>query len=390
MRPARFRLLALSLTSLLLAACATTPAPLSCKAPATPLAPASIGRLALVAQATLPRQPNNLMLDYGGISAIDYEPQSGHWYLISDDRSSRAPARFYEADIRYGAQGFSSLQVLRVQPFRQPDGSYYPPKSVAGEVPDPESLRIDPCQGGLIWSSEGDRKLGLDPFIRRSTLDGRYTGSIALPQNLRMHPKEMRGPRDNLTLEGLAFTQGGRELWASVEAPLYEDGPLPDLTQGAYTRFNRIDLASGKVRQYAYPLDAIPLPGSYGEKRADQGVSEILAIDDTHLLVIERSGREVGDGAFDFDIRLYEATLGQASDVAGLASLQGTAFVPMQKRLLLHLNEAGLGHVDNIEGAAWGPPLPDGRAALVLVADDNFAANQLNQMILLAVEPGKP
>lgn len=387
MRRPRPCLLALSLASLLLGACATTPVPLSCKAPLPSLAPASVGSLALIASTTLPRQANNTLLDYGGLSAIDYEPQSGHWYLISDDRSSRAPARFYEADIRYGAQGFSALQVLRVQPFRQPDGSYYPSKSVGGEVPDPESLRIDPCQDGLVWSSEGDRKLGLDPFIRRSTLDGRYSGSIALPQNLRMHPKEERGPRDNLTLEGLAFTHGGRELWASVEALLYEDGPLPGLKQGAYTRFNRIDLASGRVRQYAYPLDAIPLAGSYGEKRADNGVSEILAIDDTHLLVIERSGREVGEGAFEFDVRLYEASLAQASDVAGLASLQGAAFVPLQKRLLLHLNKAMPGHVDNIEGAAWGPPLPDGRAALLLVADDNFAANQVNQVILLAVEP---
>ena len=384
-------LLAPALAALLLAACASSLQPsgsaLTCTAPLPSLAPSGIGKLSVLATATLPRQATNTLIDFGGISGLDYSPQAQRWVMISDDRSQRAPARFYEADIRYDAAGFSRLDVLRVQPLRQADGGYFPSKRESGEVPDAESIRIDPCQGGLVWSSEGDRKLGLDPFIRRTTLDGRYSGTIPLPANLRMYPKEDRGVRDNLALEGLTFTQGGKVLWASMEAPLYEDGPPPGTERGAYTRFSRIDLASGNRRQYAYPLDAVPVAGSYGEKRADNGVSEILAIDDQHLLVIERSGHEVGKGAFEFDVRLYEATVTGASEVLELPSLNGAAFIPLKKRLLLHLNQAGIGRIDNIEAASWGPRLADGRATLLLASDDNFADNQVSQFILLAVDP---
>ncbi|GAB3255792.1 esterase-like activity of phytase family protein [Chitinimonas naiadis] len=383
-------LLATALIALLLAACATPPVhTLTCTAPLPSLAPTGIGKLSVLATTTLPRQATNTLIDFGGISGLDYNPQTQRWVMISDDRSQRAPARLYTADIRYGAAGFSRLEVLQVQPLRQADGGYFPSKREGGDVPDAESIRVDPCQGGLVWSSEGDRKLGLHPFIRRATDDGRYSGTIPLPTNLRMVPGQERGVRDNLALEGLTFTQGGKVLWTSMEAPRYQDGPLPSTEHGAYTRFSRIDLAGGNSRQYAYPLDAVPVAGSYGEKRADNGVSEILAIDDEHLLVIERSGHEVGKGAFEFDVRLYEATVTGASNVLDLPSLNGTTYTPLKKRLLLHLNQAGIGRIDNIEAASWGPRLPDGRATLLLASDDNFADNQVSQFILLTVDPAR-
>ena len=41
---------------------------------------------------------------------------------------------------------------------------------------------------------------------------------------------------------------------------------------------------------------------------------------------------------------------------------------------------------DNIEGMTFGPPLPDGRLPLVLVSDNNFAATQTTQFIVLVLE----
>jgi hypothetical protein len=58
----------------------------------------------------------------------------------------------------------------------------------------------------------------------------------------------------------------------------------------------------------------------------------------------------------------------------------------VSKRLILDV-EADLGIApDNIEGMAFGPALPDGRLPLILVSDNNFAANQTTQFIVLAVE----
>ena len=131
-----------------------------------------------------------------------------------------------------------------------------------------------------------------------------------------MHPEAELGVRDNLAIEGLAFTPDASSLWVSMEAPLYEDGPVPTLQQGGFARFTRLDRQGRVLGQYAYPVDPIPLPPSGGHRRADNGVSEILSTDAGTLLVVERSGREVEEGAFQFAIRLYEASAADATDVS--------------------------------------------------------------------------
>ena len=57
----------------------------------------------------------------------------------------------------------------------------------------------------------------------------------------------------------------------------------------------------------------------------------------------------------------------------------------MEKSLLLDLRTLGL-PLDNIEGMAIGPTLPDGRRSLILVSDDNFAATQFTQFLLFALD----
>lgn len=338
--------------------------------------------LSYLGGATLAREAQGPLQHFGGISGMDRDAATGTWYLLSDDRSARAPARFYTAAIDLDASGLHGVRITGVVPLRQPDGSVYPNARQGGEVPDPEALRIDPANGELLWSSEGDRRLGLSPFVRRATREGRYVAEVPLPPQLLVHKEAELGARDNLTIEGLAFSADAASLWVSMEAPLYEDGPVPTLQQGGYTRFTRLDREGRLLAQYAYPLDAIALPPSGGQLRADNGVSDILATATGTLLVVERSGREVEDGAFQFAIRLYEASVGDATDVSRVASLQGASFKPMHKRLVLDLAKAGI-ETDNIEAAAWGPRLPDGRATLLLASDDNFHPRQANRFIAL-------
>ena len=64
--------------------------------------------------------------------------------------------------------------------------------------------------------------------------------------------------------------------------------------------------------------------------------------------------------------------------------LPGT-FVPVDKRFILDV-QTDLGIVpDNLEGMAFGPPLPDGRLPLILMSDNNFDPAAVNQYIVLAV-----
>jgi hypothetical protein len=370
---------------LVLAGCAGTPRPAAVPAAAAQQPAASIA-LRFLGSATVARQPEGTLRDFGGISGIDRDAATGVWYLLSDDRSARAPARFYTADIDLDASGIRSIRVTGVVPLRQADGSVFPGQKQGGDVPDPEALRIDPLGGELVWSSEGDRKLGLNPFVRRASREGRFVAELPLPENLRVHPEAERGVRDNLAIEGLAFTLDASSLWVSMEAPLYEDGPVPSLQQGGFARFTKVDRQGRVLGQYAYPVEPIPLPPSGGRRRADNGVSEILSTDAGTLLVVERSGREMEEGAaFRFAIRLYEASAADATDVSRTASLQGGGFIAMRKRLVLDLSAAGI-DTDNIEGAAWGPRLPNGNATLLLVSDDNFHPQQVNQFLAFEVQ----
>lgn len=367
MRPARCLALALLLA---LGGCASAPPALS---------------LRFLGGATVARQDEGALRDFGGISGIDHDAATGTWYLLSDDRSARAPARFYTATIALDAAGLHAVHVHQPVTLRQPDGSPFPNARERGVVPDPEALRIDPRDGQLAWSSEGDRRRALQPFVRSASRDGRFAGELPLPANLRLHANAELGARDNLSLEGLAFTPDGNSLWLAMEGPLYQDGALPSLHQGAHVRFTRVDRQGRVLAQFAYPVDAIPLPPAEG-LRADNGVSEILARDDTTLLVVERSGREVEPGVFRFAVRLYEASVAGATDVQAVASLRGAAFVPLQKRLLLDLSQAGIDS-DNVEAAAWGPRLPNGHRSLLLVSDDNFDPRQASRFLAFEVMP---
>lgn len=351
----------------------------------------SISALKLLGTAVVSRTADGVRKNFGGISGIDRDPKTNIWYLLSDDRSEVAPARFYTAAIDIDASGFRSIDILSAVALQQADGSPFPGPGKfagdrsAGEVPDPESVRVDPVNGDIVWSSEGSRRLGLHPFVKRADRNGVFVAEIPIPDNLKHDVNHEIGSRNNLTIEGIAFSPDGSTLWASMEGPLYQDGPVSTLAAGSVARFTKLARDGKALAQYAYPVDPIPAAATGGKRRADNGVSEILVIDQDTLLVIERSGHEIDESLFRFSARIYEVKVGAATDVAGMHSLAGAAYVPMTKRLLLDTNTLGLSHVDCLEAATWGPRLPNGNATLVLASDDNFASNQVSQFIAFEV-----
>jgi hypothetical protein len=337
--------------------------------------------------------PNDAEIDgtlVGGLSGLDYDPASQEWAIISDDKSDHAPARFYLAHIAVGG-GAPQVTLEHAVMLREPDGSPYSGAKVGGEVPDPESIRFDPSGKALWWTSEGDRKLGLSPFIRETAPDGKFMADLLVPPMFAIHKTEELGPRHNLSFEGLSFTPAHDALWLGMETALYEDGPIATVEAGSIARFTKFDLAGKVVAQYAYPLDAIQ--SKPAGKNGDNGVSEILALDAGRLLVIERSGVEDGDGTWTMYIRLYEADAAGATDVSGMRALSGANYKPMRKRLILDLSKMpelgsnALPFIDNIEGVSFGPNLADGNRSLVLVSDNNFNPNQVTQFLAFEVLP---
>ena len=327
----------------------------------------------------------------GGLSGIDYDPATGRYVLISDDRSHDAPTRFYVASLQIDASGFHAATLDGVVPLRRPDGSTYPENAA-----DAEAIRYDARTRSVWWTSEGMRKLGpskrtagmqlVDPFIRQSTLDGRHLGEVPLAPMFHI-TAEPRGPRDNLVFEGLTLAVDGQSLWVSMEGPLLQDGPMATMADGAWSRVSRYDrLPDGGfgalAAQYAYRIDPIPSRGAWTSAYAQTGVSEILAVDATRFFVLERA-RVLGEG---WRIRLFEADLDGASDVKALDSLvaEGVSFTGMTKALVLDFDTLGV-PIDNLEGMCLGPTLVDGHRTLVLVADDNFSGGQSTQLMALEI-----
>jgi len=324
----------------------------------------------------------------GGFSGIDYDAARGEWSAVTDDRSAQGPVRYYTLQLGFDDQQFSSLAFTGVTTLLQEDGTPYPNSAGAnagkGVLPDIESLRIDPLDGTLWYSSEGERKMGMDPFVRHASRDGKLIGTLPLPPMFHMSPDRKWGPRNNLSFEGLSFAPDGRSLWLALESPLYQDGPIPTPQHGALSRITQLGRYGKILRQFAYPVDAIPAEPGPG-KACDNGISEILAVNGDVLLVLERAAVQGADGKYVNYIRLYETDARGATDTAAIPALAGAGIVPARKRLVLDFTSLKLPLLDNLEGMSWGPRLPNGKDTLLFISDDNFSPTQITQLLLFEV-----
>lgn len=365
-------------------------AALAACAPATRLAPASpassVSALRFIGEHRVQHRAMFQDTMLGGFSGLDYDAARGRWVIETDDRCTHNPARYYEAELDFDGSVLRPVRFLGWHYFLDADGKDFAASAAGCVRADVESIRIDPLDGSIWYASEGDRRYGLDPFIRHATREGALLGELPLPDNFRVHKDEARGSRYNATFEGLAFAPDGRSLWASIEWPLYEDGPVPTPQHGAVVRMTQF-LRDGQVlRQFAYPLDAIPAEPGPG-KEAENGVSEILALPDGELLVLERATVQDAAGVHTNYVRLYATDSRRASDVKALPGLDGAQYTPARKRLVLDFSKQSLPQAFNLEAMSFGPRLPDGHATLVFASDDNFGKGQVTQFLLFEVLP---
>jgi hypothetical protein len=331
---------------------------------------------------------------FGGISGLDYDPSTNSYYGISDDRSQNAPpggnpaARFYNLSISVNENGFvgpTPVTINSVTRMLRPDGTTFPSLGV-----DPESIRRNP-DGTFFWTSEGSVSAAgnpplQNPFVRQMNSDGTFVREFAnAPQ---VNPDavgagQTRGIRNNLAYESFTTTPSGTTSYIATESSLFQDGPRATASAGSTNRIIRYDTATGNpTAQFVYVTDAIQAANPINAN--DNGVVEMLALDESTLLVMERSFA-LNEGN---SIRLYKVTLGGATDVSSLDSLVGQSYTPVSKQLLLTLAQPALGGLfnpDNVEGLTFGPVLPDGNQSFLLAVDNNFFGSQANQFILIAV-----
>ena len=324
----------------------------------------------------------------GGLSGIDYDAAHDLYYLISDDGSSINPARFYTARIALGMDSLGPPELLSVSTLGQAEGSTYAAALRRMQVPDPESIRWRPATQTLLWITEGHSLTGVAPELRESRADGTLVREFTLPPMFDFHLTQ--GPRINRALEGLALTPDGKTAWIAMENAFRQDGPMPTVqAAGGPCRFTQMDLASGKaLRQIAYVPDAIPRAPVPSGAHADNGVVEILMLDADRMLVLERAYMAGWAPHNGNSLRLYLVDTRQGSDTLATPILQGGSYRAVDKTLLADFSAftgPGAGHrlerLDNTEGMAWGPVLPNGNRSLVFISDDNFSSRQISQWL---------
>jgi hypothetical protein len=311
---------------------------------------------------------------FGGLSSIAYDEERNVFYAFSDDQVN---VRFYT--LRIGvAGGVPAVQILGVTSITDASGQPFAPQTV-----DPEGLALTK-DDTLVLTSEGFANRLIDPWVREFSLDGRQLRALPLPNAFL--PAAGRGVRLNLGFESAGVPPNGRFLFTGTENALVQDGPPATVAAGSPARILRYNLQNGRLdRQYVYwtdPIAQAPVPPT---QFAVNGLVELLPLNNQFLLAMERSF-SVGVPGTGNSITLYSVDLPGADDVNGfdsLATLLGSV-EPVRKSLLLDLDTLGL-PLDNVEGMAFGPDLPDGRRSLVLVSDNNFAPAQFTQFLLFAV-----
>jgi hypothetical protein len=237
---------------------------------------------------------------------------------------------------------------------------------------DLEGIVVVP-DGFLVASEKGPRILEVDRA-------GKLRRDVPLPEHFAK-------ARENKSIESLTLSPDGGYLFTTTEEALTCDGAKASASLGTRVRILRMTRGGGDAEEHAYATD--PLPHDSG----DYGIADLAALSSDDLLVLERGwSRGSGNTA-----RIYRVSIADPI-TSCLATPQLAADAPvMVKSLVVDLAKLvvkGLPAtkqkqdsplLDNFEGLAVGPTLPDGRWSLILVSDDNARNDQFARIVVLAV-----
>ena len=119
-------------------------------------------------------------------------PASQLYYIISDDRSAKNPARFYTARISLSANGIDDVEFVSTHPWLDTSGKPFRPLDVDAQPPvippDPEGIAVDPgasaCTGPARVSVRPKTSTGQRCWTPGSASPG-WTAAIAASSSCR-------------------------------------------------------------------------------------------------------------------------------------------------------------------------------------------------------------
>lgn len=350
--------------------------------------PKTIDSLRLVGEFNIPPLRRALPqqgFPFGGISGLALLPDGTELLGVSDD--SKAP-RVYRLQL----QARSPLTVNVVAAIDLTTDARAPVRL------DPEGIAVLQ-DGHLLIASEGygNTEPRVPPAIVEYTATGEFVRQLQVRE--RYLPSATgqltRGVRGNAAFESLTIAPGEHRLFTATESPLVQDGDVATFEHGAPVRileYVRRHDTYEPGREFVYVLEPI-VREPYSPAASINGLVELIATSDTNLLALERSyvanaeRTEQGTNR----VRVFRVSLTEASDVSKIDSLAHAGATPVRKQLVLDLSgvtglSPELDRLENFEAMTFGPPLPDGRASLILASDDNFNATQRTSFLLFAVD----
>lgn len=347
--------------------------------------PASALQLKYVGETEIKFDTKFEKIAIGGISALSWN--DGVLYALSDDKGGKGEPRFYSFE----------LKIDKKKVTLKPKATHFltglPDKDGKKAGLDPEGMaRLS--SGNFLISSEGNNnaKPREMPRIFEVKPDGKWVSDITLPEKYLPEATglQTKGIQINLAFEGLSLSPSGTSLFTSTEGALFQDVATAT-EKGEVIRLLKFDFKDSwkASKEYAYRME--PLAANDIGPQVFVGVSEILALSDDKLIVMERGVRISTAKIWSNRVTLFLADLSTATDTLPLVKLDdGKKIVEVPKTKIIDfetdLKADRKASVENFEALAFGPVLPDGRKTLLVMTDDNFSKTQKTQLLVFAVE----
>ncbi|MCC0177945.1 esterase-like activity of phytase family protein [Waterburya agarophytonicola K14] len=319
----------------------------------------------------------------GGLSAIAYNREEDKFYVLSDDRGKRSPARFYTFKLQVKQTKDKNIKIDSFQPaevtlIKDEQGNNYPVEKI-----DPEGIALSP-RNTIFISSEGDTTKNIQPFIREFELEtGKQISDVRLPQRFLASedPDKPQGVQENLAFESLTINRVGLpedpfRLFTATESSLIQDESFEGNERSRIRLLHYLINPLGNpvlVAEHLYLLEPAPI------EVISNGLTELLALQtEGYFLSLERTFGFTGAGA-----KIFQLAIANATDTSNINSLKGDLgqLRTLKKQLVLDLQDLGI-YLDNLEGMTEGPRLPDGSRSLLLISDNNFNEEQVSQLLL--------
>ena len=237
------------------------------------------------------------------------------------------------------------------------------------------NVRVGGDNEGIAWNPRGNSVFVTDENAQTIHEIAPVTGKLIAEVSL---PEHQRKRRKNRGLEALTLSPDGAFLWTANEEALSGDGDRSSEQNGSTVRLTRFrrreDTGWAHDGEWAYLTDAI---GGGKTRRMRSGVSDLCALEDGTLLVLERELSRKGM-APAYRARLYAVrpTPGAPIDMER----------PLAKKLIFGADTG----TANYEGVCLGPTLDNGDRTLVMVSDGGDADDERLYVLRMTLSQEMP